>query len=133
MATILTQQTGNNFPQSVTEMDRESMTPQGLEQHSRKDLVQFFKLLADETRLQILNFLAQENELNVRTLCKLLNQSQPSVSHHLALLKVSGLLRMRRDGKHNFYSLVHENIDKIRQMVDRALPDSALPDRTLPA
>ncbi|MFT7642437.1 MAG: ArsR family transcriptional regulator [Pirellulaceae bacterium] len=121
MATILTQQTDNNFTQPVTDMDRET-TPVSLERESRKDLVQLFKLLADDTRLQILNYLAQEEELNVRTLCNLLNQSQPSVSHHLALLKVSGLIGMRRDGKHNFYSLVPENIDKVRLMVDRTLP-----------
>jgi ArsR family transcriptional regulator len=71
-----------------------------------KDLVQLFKLLADETRLRILYFLMQQDELNVRTLCKLLRQSQPAVSHHLALLRVAGLIECRRDGKHNFYHLV---------------------------
>lgn len=71
-----------------------------------KDLVQLFKLLADETRLRILYYLVQQDELNVRTLCKLLRQSQPAVSHHLALLRVAGLIECRRDGKHNFYHLV---------------------------
>lgn len=69
-------------------------------------LVQLFKLLSDETRLQILNYLMQKDELNVRTLCKLLKQSQPAVSHHLALLKDAGVIECRRDGKHNFYHLV---------------------------
>ena len=50
------------------------------------DLVQLFKLLADETRLRIMYYLMQQDELNVRTLCRLLRQSQPAVSHHLALL-----------------------------------------------
>jgi|GEM_PF-541956 len=71
-----------------------------------KDLVQLFKLLADETRLRVLYFLMQQDELNVRTLCKLLRQSQPAVSHHLALLRVAGIIECRRDGKHNFYHLV---------------------------
>jgi ArsR family transcriptional regulator len=71
-----------------------------------RDLVQLFKLLADETRLRILYYLMQQDELNVRTLCKLLRQSQPAVSHHLALLRVAGLIECRRDGKHNFYHLV---------------------------
>ena len=71
-----------------------------------KDLVQLFKLLADETRLKVLYFLMQQDELNVRTLCKLLRQSQPAVSHHLALLRVAGIIECRRDGKHNFYHLV---------------------------
>jgi ArsR family transcriptional regulator, arsenate/arsenite/antimonite-responsive transcriptional repressor len=71
-----------------------------------QDLVQLFKLLADESRLKILNCLMQSEELNVRTLCGLLQQSQPAVSHHLALLKEAGLIECRREGKHNFYRLV---------------------------
>lgn len=71
-----------------------------------RDLVQLFKLLADETRVRILHYLMQRDELNVRTLCKLLDQSQPAVSHHLALLRVAGLIECRRDGKHNFYHIV---------------------------
>ena len=71
-----------------------------------RELVQLFKLLADETRLRILYYLMQQDELNVRTLCRLLQQSQPAVSHHLALLREAGIIECRRDGKHNFYHLV---------------------------
>ncbi len=70
-----------------------------------KDLVQVFKLLADETRLKVLLYLMQEGELHVSALCERLHQSQPAVSHHLALLREAGLIEPRRDGKHNFYSV----------------------------
>lgn len=80
--------------------------PATLADATTKELVQLFKLLADETRLRILHYLMQQDEFNVRTLCKLLRQSQPAVSHHLALLRVAGLIECRRDGKHNFYHLV---------------------------
>jgi len=70
-----------------------------------RDLAQVFKLLSDETRLRILFFLAQNSELHVTDLCNRLGQSQPAVSHHLALLRVSGLIESRREGKHNFYSV----------------------------
>jgi len=80
--------------------------PTTLGEETAKDLVQLFKLLADETRLRVLYYLMQQDELNVRTLCKLLRQSQPAVSHHLALLRVAGIIECRRDGKHNFYHLV---------------------------
>ncbi|WP_092047706.1 ArsR/SmtB family transcription factor [Planctomicrobium piriforme] len=76
-----------------------------LSQKLEKDLVQVFKLLADETRLKILFFLGREKELHVSALCERLGQSQPAVSHHLALLRVAGLIEPRRDGKHNFYSI----------------------------
>jgi DNA-binding transcriptional ArsR family regulator len=70
-----------------------------------RELAQVFKLLSDETRLRILFYLAQNTELHVTDLCNRLGQSQPAVSHHLALLRVSGLIESRREGKHNFYSV----------------------------
>jgi ArsR family transcriptional regulator len=66
-------------------------------------LAQVFKLLADESRLRILLALAQDGELHVSALCDMLGQTQPAVSHHLTLLRMSGLVGYRRDGKHNFY------------------------------
>ena len=74
-----------------------------------RELAQVFKLLSDETRLRILFYLAQNGELHVTDLCQRLGQSQPAVSHHLALLRVSGLIESRREGKHNFYSVRTEH------------------------
>ena len=85
-----------------------NMLPEG----SVKQLVQLFKLLADETRVRILHLLQQADELNVLELCNLLEQRQPSVSHHLALLRVAGLIDMRRDGKHNYYRVVPEKFEE---------------------
>jgi len=72
-----------------------------------RELAQVFKLLSDETRLRILFYLAlsENRELHVTDLCNRLGQSQPAVSHHLALLRVSGLIESRREGKHNYYSV----------------------------
>ncbi|QDT17998.1 HTH-type transcriptional regulator KmtR [Alienimonas californiensis] len=87
--------------QEVEADGRFPVLPDALEQ----DLVQVFKLLSDETRLRILLYLAREGELHVTALCKRLSQSQPAVSHHLALLRNAGIIEPRRDGKHNFYSI----------------------------
>jgi len=73
-----------------------------------RDLAQVSRLLSDETRLRILFYLTKNNELHVTDLCERLGQSQPAVSHHLALLRVSGLIEARREGKHNFYSVRQE-------------------------
>jgi ArsR family transcriptional regulator len=70
-----------------------------------RDLSQVFKLLSDESRLRLLYLLAAHDELNVTALCEHLGQTQPAVSHHLALLRVAGLIEARREGKHNFYAL----------------------------
>lgn len=84
-----------------------------LSQELEKDLVQVFKLLSDETRLRILLYLMREKELHVSALCDRLEQSQPAVSHHLALLRVAGLIEARRDGKHNFYSVRHGHFHRL--------------------
>ncbi len=92
-----------------------------------KNLVQIFKLLSDETRLRILLYLMREDELHVTALCDKLGQSQPAVSHHLALLRVAGLIEARRDGKHNFYSVrknhFHQVISELFENITD--PDSA--------
>lgn len=87
-----------------------------------KDLVQVFKLLSDETRLRVLLYLVRAGELHVTALCDKLGQSQPAVSHHLALLRVAGLIEARRDGKHNYYSVrkshFHRIMEELFQSVD---------------
>jgi DNA-binding transcriptional ArsR family regulator len=62
------------------------------------------KHVSDPTRLQVILILA-EGERHVGALCEQLNQSQPAVSHHLALLRHGGVISPRRAGKNNFYSL----------------------------
>jgi DNA-binding transcriptional ArsR family regulator len=63
------------------------------------------KQVSDPTRLQVLMLLS-EKERNVSELCSDLGtQSQPAVSHHLALLRHGRLIEPRRAGKHNFYGL----------------------------
>jgi ArsR family transcriptional regulator len=89
-----------------------------------RDLVQVFKLLADETRLRILMYLMRETELHVSALCERLEQSQPAVSHHLALLRVAGLIEARRDGKHNFYSVKTKHFHRIMGELFRSMTDA---------
>jgi DNA-binding transcriptional ArsR family regulator len=68
-------------------------------------VAELLKQVSDPTRLQVL-MLLNENERNVSELCSELGtQSQPAVSHHLALLRHGRLIEPRRDGKHNFYGL----------------------------
>ena len=62
------------------------------------------KHVSDATRLQVILTLA-EGERHVGALCDQLSQSQPAVSHHLALLRHGGIIAPRRQGKNNFYGL----------------------------
>lgn len=105
------------------QQDGDGMFPK-LSNRLEQDLVKVFKLLSDETRLKILMFLGREGELHVSALCKKLGQSQPAVSHHLALLRNAGIIEPRRDGKHNYYSLCrmhfHELISEVFQTISDA-------------
>ena len=87
------------------------------------NMVQLFKLLSDETRLRILYYLTQRQELHVRALCELLDESQPAVSHHLALLRAANLIERRREGKHNFYGLKTRQFSKMLDMLFAIMPE----------
>jgi DNA-binding transcriptional ArsR family regulator len=62
------------------------------------------KQVSDPTRLRVILMLA-EGEKHVGALSSELDQSQPAVSHHLALLRHGGIIAPRRQGKNNFYGL----------------------------
>ncbi len=67
--------------------------------------VQFFKSLADETRLRCVALLQRRGELCVCELTQALQMSQPKISRHLALLRSSGLLVDRRQGLWIYYRI----------------------------
>lgn len=67
-------------------------------------LSRLFGLLGEPTRVRILLLLCG-GEHNVSRLCELLRLPQPTVSHHLGLLRRGGLLTSRRDGKSIHYGL----------------------------
>jgi DNA-binding transcriptional ArsR family regulator len=69
-----------------------------------EQLANLFRLLSDRTRLNLLLLLA-DGERNVTTLCEVLRLPQPTVSHHLGLLRMSSAISNRREGKQVFYSL----------------------------
>lgn len=87
-----------------------------------RDLTNTFKLLSDETRLKILLYLSQERELHVRALCDRLRQSQPAVSHHLAMMRTAGVVEARREGKHNFYHILPGRFQRLLELAFDALP-----------
>ncbi len=67
-------------------------------------LAELFRILGDRTRLRILMEL-QGGPRNVSALVRKLRMPQPTVSHHLSLLRRGELVVTRRSGKRIFYSL----------------------------
>lgn len=66
---------------------------------------QFFKCIADDTRLRSLLLIQREGELCVCELMEALKESQPKISRHLAQLRQCGLLTDRRQGQWVFYRI----------------------------
>lgn len=75
-------------------------------------LLQFFKVLADETRLKLLGLLATR-EQSVEQLATQLRLKTPTVSHHLARLREAGLVGMRPEGNTHIYWLDAEALHSI--------------------
>jgi ArsR family transcriptional regulator len=71
--------------------------------------VLFAKAIADETRQKIMSACCC-CWLSVSEIVEKMNVSQPTVSHHLAILREAGLVNVREEGKQTFYSLNQENI-----------------------
>lgn len=63
-----------------------------------------FKALSDPTRRKILELL-QEKPLNAGEIAEYFQMSKPSISHHLSILKASGLIVDERQGQNIIYSL----------------------------
>lgn len=79
------------------------------------DLSDFFKIMGDSTRLQLLMIL-EHGELCVSDLSYLLNMSISAVSHQLKSLRNAKLVKIRRDGKNIYYSLDDAHIKSILEV-----------------
>ncbi len=69
------------------------------------DSITFAKAMSDKTRQEIMRLLCCEWLCVGDVVEKLDNISQPTVSHHLAVLREAELVHTRREGKQVFYSL----------------------------
>lgn len=69
----------------------------------------FAKAIADETRQQILQLICCQ-WLSVNEIVSKLSLTQPTISHHLAILRDAGLLLSRQEGRYTFYTLNQKHL-----------------------
>lgn len=79
------------------------------------DLAELFKVFGDATRIKILTLLF-DKELCVQDIADGLEMTQSAVSHQLKVLKMSKLIKGRRDGKQMYYSLADDHVSTILSM-----------------
>jgi ArsR family transcriptional regulator len=80
----------------------------------RDELAARFKALADPTRVAIINSLSAAEEVCVCNLTETFDLSQPTISHHLKILREAGLVESSRRGTWAYYRLVPEAISVLR-------------------
>ncbi len=80
----------------------------------RDELAARFKALADPTRVAIVNCLSAADEVCVCNLTDTFELSQPTISHHLKILREAGLVESSRRGTWAYYRLVPEAIAALR-------------------
>jgi len=84
-------------------------------------LLSFFKAMADESRLRIVGLLAN-GERSVQDLARDLELREPTVSHHLAILKAQGLVTVRAQGTVRWHALDRDALERLSKGVLQAAP-----------
>ncbi len=84
-----------------------------ISEEMRGELSNFFKVIADETRMRIMAALSISEELCVSDIANIVNMTKSAVSHQLSVLRTSGLVKARREGKNMFYSLDDHHVVEI--------------------
>ena len=79
------------------------------------DLSDFFKVMGDSTRIQLL-WALEESELCVGELAAILDMTKSAVSHQLKVLRTAKLVRSQKRGKNVYYSLNDEHVQTIVKM-----------------
>ena len=85
-----------------------------LPKEAASELAERFRALADPTRVAIVNRLSGADELCVCDLTEAIDLSQPTISHHLKILREAGLVESSRRGTWAYYRLVPETVDALR-------------------
>ena len=90
-------------------------------QNPRNEMPDHFLAFANPTRLRMLERLAKIGEVNVTDLALYMHMSQPRISWHVRMLRLGGVIRVRRDGRQVYCSLDVENIRRYRERLDQML------------
>jgi ArsR family transcriptional regulator len=93
-----------------------------------RELSALLRAVGDPVRLQVLRQLARNEEMSVNALVQAVRVSQPLLSWHLGVLRRSGLVEMRREGRLVWYSLNHQALRSFDERIHTWIEDS--PDST---
>jgi ArsR family transcriptional regulator len=92
-----------------------------LNDESAEELANVFAALADPVRLRLFDLVRRAGKTGVCScdLVEPLERSQPTISHHLKVLREAGLVESRREGTWLWYSVVTEALDPANRFIAR--------------
>jgi ArsR family transcriptional regulator len=104
--------------------------PAALPGPARDDLVTALKALADPTRLEVFRFIAaQDDPICACDVAAHFAVSQPTVSHHLQVLRKAGLVRVSRQGVWGYYAVDQDAFGQLQEALAALVPSG----RAVPA
>tara|TARA_B100001113_G_C21007114_1_gene577571 strand:+ start:391 stop:675 length:285 start_codon:yes stop_codon:yes gene_type:complete len=77
-----------------------------------ENYIQFFKSLANEERIEILKLLHKNKEMYAKMIEKSFYLEQSTTSHHLNMLRRSGIVKIRKEGRRIYYSIDYDSFRK---------------------
>ncbi|MBO6258350.1 MAG: helix-turn-helix transcriptional regulator [Succinivibrio sp.] len=98
------------YPERI---DLDAVRDEMLDEDDVEVTAEFFKALADPTRICIVNALQIHEWMCVSDLATLLGLSTSALSHQLSYLRLNKLVKVKRDGKRAFYALNDEHVKKV--------------------
>ncbi|MFF1443584.1 ArsR/SmtB family transcription factor [Streptomyces sp. NPDC058295] len=99
-----------------------------LDEDQAADLAQVFKALGDPVRLRLMSMIASRGESGEVCVCELtpaFNLSQPTISHHLKLLRQAGLIDCERRGTWVYYWVLPGVLDRLAAFLTTTQPAGA--------
>ncbi len=88
-----------------------------------KDIVNVFKALSDDTRIDIIRKLLKQTELSCQQLMKFFSLSQPTLSHHFNKLIDAEVLTVRKDGVNHYYGVNKKYLENMGIDINKIVLD----------
>ena len=115
------QESGSATPQGTVANCCPGLLTAPLDEEEAVEPARVFKALGDPVRLRLLSMIASQagGEVCVCDLTPAFDLSQPTISHHLKLLREAGLIAAERRGTWVYYRLIPETTDRLAAILTR--------------
>ena len=94
----------------------------------RQNMAFILKSIAHPVRIGIVELLTHHDKLSVNEICKKIDCEQSLISHHLASMRLKGILSHSREGKNVYYALKMKEVTKVIECIEDCNVDRLMPE-----